>query len=129
MSELEQSQLDAIGLGLVAAGVFFSLVFYFGWDGGQRRGALADAFVFVLGKVAYLVPLSLLAAGAVMVLKPFAARACRRSRPGRRCSCALTLGFAAGSFGLGPPAGPRRLLPRRLLHTTTAGWSARSSTS
>lgn len=38
----DQQRLDAIGLGLMAAAVFFAFVFYFGWQGessatGSRR--------------------------------------------------------------------------------------------
>jgi S-DNA-T family DNA segregation ATPase FtsK/SpoIIIE len=102
MSELEQSQLDAIGLGLVGIGVFFSFVFYFGWDGGRVGQLLADAFVFFLGKVAYLVPLSLLAAGAVLVLKPFLPAVTPFKAGGALLLTALALGFAGGSYGLGP---------------------------
>jgi DNA segregation ATPase FtsK/SpoIIIE, S-DNA-T family len=102
MSELEQSQLDAIGLGLVGVGVFFSFVFYFGWDGGRVGQLLADAFVFFLGKVAYLVPLSLLVAGAVLVLKPFLPAVTPFKAGGALLLAALALGFAAGSYGLGP---------------------------
>ena len=32
---LEQRQLDLIGLGLVALGLFFAFLVYFGWDGGR----------------------------------------------------------------------------------------------
>jgi S-DNA-T family DNA segregation ATPase FtsK/SpoIIIE len=102
LSELEQSQLDAIGLGLVGAGVFFSFVFYFGWDGGRVGEILADAFVFFLGGVAYLLPLSLLATGAVLVLKPFLPTVSPFKAGGALLLAALTLGLAAGSFGLGP---------------------------
>jgi DNA segregation ATPase FtsK/SpoIIIE, S-DNA-T family len=102
LSELEQSQLDAIGLGLVAAGVFFSFVFYFGWDGGRVGGVLADAFAVVLGRVAYLVPFALLAAGAGIMLHSFLPRVAPFKVGGTLLLVALTLGYAAGSFGLGP---------------------------
>jgi S-DNA-T family DNA segregation ATPase FtsK/SpoIIIE len=101
-SELEQSQLDAIALGLVAVGVFFSLVFYFDWDGGQVGEALADGFVFVLGNVAYLSPLALLGAGAAVIFNPRLERARPLSLGAALLLIGLMLGFAAGSFGLGP---------------------------
>jgi S-DNA-T family DNA segregation ATPase FtsK/SpoIIIE len=102
LSELEQSQLDAIGLGLVGAGVFFSFVFYFGWDGGRVGEALADAFLFVLGRVAYLVPFALLAAGSGLMLHTYLPSAAPLRAGGILLLLALTLGYAAGSFGLGP---------------------------
>ena len=68
--DLEQSQLDAIGLGLVAVGVFLSLVLYFGWEGGKVGEGLADLLRFLLGKVAYLTPLLLLGSAAALVLRP-----------------------------------------------------------
>jgi DNA segregation ATPase FtsK/SpoIIIE, S-DNA-T family len=102
LSELEQSQLDALGLGLVALGVFFSLVFYFGWDGGRVGEALGDAFVFVLGKVAYIVPFMLLGAGAALMLHSSLPSLAPFKAGGVLLMIALTLGYAGGSFGLGP---------------------------
>jgi S-DNA-T family DNA segregation ATPase FtsK/SpoIIIE len=102
LSELEQSQLDAIGLGLVAAGAFFSLVFYFGWDGGQVGEALAEAFVFVFGKVAYLLPLALLGAGAAVIFHPLLEDVPPLKTGAFLLLLALTLGYGAGSLGLGP---------------------------
>jgi DNA segregation ATPase FtsK/SpoIIIE, S-DNA-T family len=102
LSELEQSQLDAIGLGLVAAGAFFSLVFYFGWDGGQVGEALADAFVFVFGKVAYLLPLALLGAGAAVIFHPLLSEVRPLKTGVVLLLLALMLGYGAGSLGLGP---------------------------
>src|SRR4051794_41911401 len=70
MPELEQRHHDLIGLGLVALAAFFAFVFYLGWDGGRVGEALADGFVFLLGGVAYLVPVALFGAGAILVLRP-----------------------------------------------------------
>jgi DNA segregation ATPase FtsK/SpoIIIE, S-DNA-T family len=102
LSELEQSQLDAIGLGLVAAGAFFSLVFYFGWDGGQVGEALAEGFVYVFGAVAYLLPLALLVAGSAVIFHPLLERVPPLKTGALLLLVGLMLGFAAGSFGLGP---------------------------
>src|SRR5919197_1152562 len=92
-SELEQSQLDAIGLGLVALGVFFSFVFYFGWDGGQVGGALVDGFEFLLGKVAYILPLAFLAAGAGLMLHQFLPSVAPIKAGGVLFLLSLTLGY------------------------------------
>src|SRR5919199_2130882 len=102
LSELEQSHLDAIGLGLVGLGAFFSLVLYFGWNGGQIGEVFADAFVLIFGKVAYLLPFVLLAAGTAVIFHPL-----MPSVPPLRTGAvlfllALALGLAAGSLGLGP---------------------------
>src|SRR5438270_604256 len=51
MPELQQRDLDLIGLGLVALAAFFAFVFYLGWDGGKVGGALGDAFRFLLGSI------------------------------------------------------------------------------
>jgi DNA segregation ATPase FtsK/SpoIIIE, S-DNA-T family len=99
---LEQHQLDLIGLGLVALAAFLAFVFYLGWDGGKVGEGLASGFVFLFGGVAYLVPVALFGAGAVLVLKPLLPSV-RPFRSGAAClMLALMLGLAAGSFGLGP---------------------------
>src|SRR5207247_308639 len=67
LADLDQARRDAIGLGLLAGGAFFAFVFYFGWDGGKVGGALNDALAFLLGDVAYLVPLLLVGAGAALI--------------------------------------------------------------
>jgi len=98
----EQRHLDVIGLGLVALAVFMAFVFYLGWDGGQVGEGLADGLVFLFGGVAYLLPVAIFGAGALMVLGPMVPSV----RPwGTGAACLLTalmLGLAAGSFGLGP---------------------------
>ena len=42
LPQLEQRQLDLIGLGLVAAAVFFAFLIYLGWDGGSAGGRAVD---------------------------------------------------------------------------------------
>ncbi len=70
MPQLEQHQLDLIGLGLVALAAFFTFVFYLGWDGGKLGGYMADGFIYLFGGVAYLAPIALFGTGAVLVLRP-----------------------------------------------------------
>jgi S-DNA-T family DNA segregation ATPase FtsK/SpoIIIE len=102
LPELEQRHLDLIGMGLVALAAFFAFVFYLGWDGGKVGGALADALIFLLGGVAYLVPVVMFAAGAVMVLKPMLPSVDPFEAGGACLLLALMLGLAGGLFGLGP---------------------------
>src|SRR5437660_3140815 len=105
--ELQQRDLDLVGLGLVALAAFFAFVFYLGWDGGKVGGALADGFRFLLGGAAYLVPLVLLGAGTLLVLGPMLASV-KPFRAGGACVlAALVLGLAGGLFGLGPAHPPR----------------------
>ena len=87
---------------LVAVGRFFSLVFYFGWEGGQVGEALAEAFVFVFGKVAYLMPLALLGAGAAVIFHPLLEDVPPLRTGAILLLAALTLGYGAGALGLGP---------------------------
>ncbi|MEA2353845.1 MAG: segregation ATPase FtsK/SpoIIIE, family, partial [Thermoleophilaceae bacterium] len=102
MPELEQRHLDVIGLGLVALAAFFAFVFYLGWDGGKVGGAFADAFRFLLGGVAYLMPVVLLATGTVLVLRPMLPSVKPFKAGGVCLILALMLGLAGGLFGLGP---------------------------
>ena len=87
---------------LVALGVFFSLVFYFGWDGGKVGEALAGGLHFFAGKVAALTPLLMLGGGAGLMLRPALPEQVRPRAGTMLLVLALMLGFAAGSFGLGP---------------------------
>jgi DNA segregation ATPase FtsK/SpoIIIE, S-DNA-T family len=103
MALLEQRQLDIIGLGLVAIGVFLAFPVYLGWEGGAVGGAATRCLAYVLGQVAYGAPISIVAAGAILVLRPVLPTV-RPFRSGALCLfMALTLGLAAGTFGLGPP--------------------------
>jgi DNA segregation ATPase FtsK/SpoIIIE, S-DNA-T family len=102
LPQLEQRQLDLIGLGLVAAAVFFSFLIYLGWDGGSAGGWAVDGLRRLVGAVHYGVPVALLAAGAILVMRPMLP-AVRPFRSGGICLfAALCLGLAAGTFGLGP---------------------------
>ena len=102
LPQLEQRQLDLIGLGLVAAAVFFAFLIYLGWEGGEAGGWAVDGLRRLVGAVHYGVPVALLAAGAILVMRPILP-AVRPFRSGGLCLfAALCLGLAAGTFGLGP---------------------------
>jgi DNA segregation ATPase FtsK/SpoIIIE, S-DNA-T family len=108
LPQLEQRHQDLIGLGLVALATFFACVFYLGWAGGEVGEALADGVRFLFGGVAYLVPVALFAAGALLVVRPMLP-AVHPLGAGALClGAALTLGLAAGSLGLGPGDVPRQ---------------------
>src|SRR4051812_47046109 len=98
---LEQRQLDLIGLGLVALGLFFAFLVYFGWDGGRAGSQAVEGMRWLLGAGHYLVPVALAAAGAILMLRPMLP-AVRPFRSGAICVLlAVTLGLAAGTFGPG----------------------------
>src|SRR4051812_29203685 len=104
---LESHHIDLIGLGLVGLAAFFAPVFYLGWDGGKVGEALASGFVYLLGGVAYLVPIALFGTGALIVLRPLLATV-RPFRAGAICLVlALMLGLAGTLFGLGSGSPPR----------------------
>jgi S-DNA-T family DNA segregation ATPase FtsK/SpoIIIE len=102
LPEFEQRQLDLIGLALIALAVFFAFLVYGGVDGGEAGGWTLDSLRWLLGAVHYGVPVALLAAGAIIVLRPVLP-AVRPFRAGAICLfAALCLGLAAGTLGLGP---------------------------
>ena len=102
LPQLEQRQLDLIGLGLVAAAIFFAFLIYLEWDGGEAGGWAVDGLRRLIGAVHYGVPVGLLAVGAILVLRPMLPTV-RPFRSGGVCLfLALTLGLAAGTLGLGP---------------------------
>jgi DNA segregation ATPase FtsK/SpoIIIE, S-DNA-T family len=102
LPRLEQRQLDLIGLGLVAAAVFFAFLIWLGWDGGEAGGWAVDGLRRLVGAVHYGVPVALLAIGALLVLRDMLP-AVRPFRSGGLCLFfAMSLGLAAGTLGLGP---------------------------
>ena len=101
--------LDLIGLGAGRPRVFFAFLVYLGWDGGRAGSGGVDGPALAVGAVHYLVPVALMAAGAILVLRPVLP-AVRPFRARRVCLfAALTLALAAGTLGLGP-GGERPLL-------------------
>ena len=94
---LEQRHWDLIGLGLVALAIFLAFLVYLGWDGGEGGTAVVDGLRDLLGAVHYLVPVVLLAAGVLVVMRPVLP-AVRPFRAAAVCLfAATTLGLAAGS--------------------------------
>ena len=102
MPALDQRQLDMVGLGLVATATFLAFVLYLGEAGGQVGEALEEGLGFALGGATLLVPLGLLAAGVVLVMRPLLPTV-RPFRAGAACLLlGVTLGLAAGTLGVGP---------------------------
>src|SRR4051794_34366452 len=100
LPQLDQRQLDLVGLGLIALGVFFAFLVYFGWDGGRAGSQAVEGLRWLLGAVHYVVPVALVAAGAILILRPMLP-AVRPFRSGAICLFAsLTLGLAAGALGV-----------------------------
>ncbi|HEX2396816.1 MAG TPA: DNA translocase FtsK [Solirubrobacteraceae bacterium] len=99
---LEQRDFDLIGLALVALGAFLACVLYLGWSGGEVGAVLTAGFAYMFGALVYAAPVALAVAGGLVIMRPLF----RSGRPlgaGGACLlCALTLGFAAGTLGLGP---------------------------
>lgn len=99
---LEQRQLDLIGLGLVGLGLFFGFLVYAGWEGGRVGSQAVEGLMWLLGAGHYLVPVALVAAGAIVMLRPVLP-AVRPFRSGAICLfLAVTLALSAGTLGLGP---------------------------
>ncbi|MCW3004063.1 MAG: translocase FtsK [Conexibacter sp.] len=99
---IEQRHLDLFGLALVACGVFLAFPLYFGWDGGQAGGAVLDGLALAVGALRFVAPVGVLAAGAVIVLRPVLPSVRPFRSGGTFLVLALALMFAAGTLGLGP---------------------------
>jgi S-DNA-T family DNA segregation ATPase FtsK/SpoIIIE len=105
LPELTPHQLDLLGLGLAALGIFLSFVLYLGAAGGSAGGALSDGLELLLGQVAYAVPVALVAGGALVVARTLVP-SMRPVRAGAVCLfAAVTLMLAAGTLGLGSDTG------------------------
>src|SRR5436853_5525103 len=107
VSELEDSHRDALALALVGLGLLMAFVFYFGWEGGKVGEAFATALRFLFGAAAYVIPVGLISCGLAVI-------GTTDHSPRRHLAIgsaillgSLSLGYAAGSLGLGPGATPR----------------------
>ena len=105
LPELSPHQLDLLGLGLAALGVFLAFVLYLGAAGGSVGGAASDGLRLLLGQVAYAVPVALVAGGVLIVARTLVPAA-QPVRAGALCLFAgLALALAAGTLGLGSDTG------------------------
>ncbi|HEV2812071.1 MAG TPA: DNA translocase FtsK, partial [Solirubrobacteraceae bacterium] len=68
--KLEQRHWDLMGLGCVAFSVFLGFVLYRGRDGGNLGENAVEGLTWVMGDIAYAVPVALAAIGAILVLRP-----------------------------------------------------------
>jgi S-DNA-T family DNA segregation ATPase FtsK/SpoIIIE len=99
---IEQRHLDLFGLALVACGVFLVFPLYMNWDGGQAGDGVVDGLALAVGQLRYVAPIGVLAAGAIIVMRPVLPSV-RPFKSGGLCFVlALALMFAAGTLGLGP---------------------------
>src|SRR3954468_15377273 len=113
---LEQRHLDLAGLGLVALGVFLAFPLYLGGDGGEAGQGLVDALTWAAGAVAYATPFVVVAAGALLVMRPVLP-AVRPFRAGALClMLSALLLFGAG----GEPVRDNGGVAGRALHDAAA---------
>jgi DNA segregation ATPase FtsK/SpoIIIE, S-DNA-T family len=99
---LEQRHYDVIGLALIAAGVYLAFVLYMGWDGGRVGGWMSTGLENAAGRVAYAVPIALVAWGGALIARPLLRAPSALNAGGILVLAALLLGYAAETAGLGP---------------------------
>ncbi|HWE31991.1 MAG TPA: DNA translocase FtsK [Solirubrobacteraceae bacterium] len=100
--ELAPHQVDIIGLGLLAIGAFLAAVGYFHIAGGALGNGAVKSMRFVFGVLGYALPVALAIAGGLILMRELRPPA-RPMRTGVLClTTALTLGWSAGTLGLGP---------------------------
>ncbi|HET6864770.1 MAG TPA: DNA translocase FtsK [Solirubrobacteraceae bacterium] len=104
--ELEPHHVDIAALGLIAVGILLGGVAYAGWDGGTLGNGAVTAMRFVLGALGYVVPATLVVAGALLLARELRPPV-RPLRTGAVClTASVTLALAAGTLGVGPGAAP-----------------------
>jgi DNA segregation ATPase FtsK/SpoIIIE, S-DNA-T family len=99
---LDQRHYDVFGLALIATGIYLALVLYMGWDGGPVGLSFSDGLSNAAGKVAYVVPIALAGWGAALIARPLIKAPSALNAGAVLVLCALVLGFAAQTAGLGP---------------------------
>jgi len=101
---LEPHHVDILALALIAAGVFLGGVSYLHWAGGTLGNGAVRATRFVLGALGYAVPIALVLAGVLTLMREWRPPT-RPLRTGLACLvAAITLMLAAGTLGIGPGA-------------------------
>jgi len=104
----EPHQVDVLGLGLIAVGIFLSCIAYLHWSGGTVGEGGVHGIRFVFGLLGYGVPAAIVAAGALIVLRELRPPG-RPLRTGVLCLVgAASLALAGGTLGVGPGAPPTR---------------------
>jgi DNA segregation ATPase FtsK/SpoIIIE, S-DNA-T family len=105
--ELEPHHVDIVALALIAIGIFLAGVMYFHWAGGAVGNGFTHGTQFVFGALGYALPASLVAAGALVLMRELRPPV-RPMRTGVICLiAAITLALAAGTAGLGPGQVPK----------------------
>ncbi len=103
---LEPHHVDILALALIAVGIFLGGVSYVHWAGGTLGEGAVRATRFVLGALGYAVPVGLVVAGGLILMREWRPPA-RPLRTGLACLvAALTLMMAAGTLGIGPGTVP-----------------------
>jgi S-DNA-T family DNA segregation ATPase FtsK/SpoIIIE len=107
--DLAPHQVDVLGLGLIAIGIFLSCVTYLRWAGGTVGEGGVHALRFVFGLLGYGVPAAIVVAGALVVLREMRPPG-RPLRTGVLCLLgSASLALAAGTLGIGPGAASSRV--------------------
>jgi S-DNA-T family DNA segregation ATPase FtsK/SpoIIIE len=103
---LEPHHVDVLALALIAVGIFLGGVAYLHWAGGTLGHGGMAAIRWVIGEVAYAVPVVLVAGGGLLLARDVRPPV-RPLRAGTVClAAALMLTLAAGTLGIGPGAPP-----------------------
>ena len=119
--DLEPHHVDILALALIAVGVFLGGVAYVGWAGGALGTGGVTAIRFVFGALGYALPVVLVIAGALILIRELRPPA-RPLRTGTLClMAALTLALAAGTLGLGPGPVPEAHFWRAAAFETRGG--------
>ncbi|MDO8188090.1 DNA translocase FtsK [Conexibacter sp. JD483] len=101
LPQLAPHQIDLLGLGLAALGIFLAFVMYAGSAGGQVGDGLRDGLMLLFGRVAYAAPIGLVIGG-VLVIARTLIPSVKPLRAGVWCLFgAVELSLAAGTLGLG----------------------------
>jgi DNA segregation ATPase FtsK/SpoIIIE, S-DNA-T family len=99
---LEPHHIDILALALISLGIFLGGVAYVHWAGGTLGDGSVRVTRFVFGALGYAVPVALVAAGGLILMRELRPPA-RPLRTGLVCLvAALTLALAAGTLGIGP---------------------------